>query len=154
MNIFVLNPSPSVSAFTLWATDKFMKHRRPKKMLVEACQLLSNALYEQGFAYPYKPTHLHHPCSLWTRERGYKWLYVYALFLNDLYEISTGKKHKGWEKCLPFFSSLPKEIADTYPEPDAVEFVNCTPYKDLPVFEAYKKHLQNKVDSELEKSSL
>lgn len=148
MNVFILNPSPSISAFTLWVTDKFMNHRRPKKMLLGACQLLSNALYEQGLPYPYKPTHLHHPCSIWTRERGYKWVYAYAVLLDDLYELTTGKKHKGWQKCYPFFSTVPKDILDKYPEPDSVEFVNCTPYKDLPVLDAYKKHLKNKIAGE------
>jgi len=60
VNIFITDISPLISAQSL--DDK-----RVVKMVLESAQLLSSAIFiNTGFIYSdiYRPTHLHHPCTL------------------------------------------------------------------------------------------
>lgn len=62
MNIFVTDISPIVSAQAL--DDK-----RVVKMILESAQLLSSAIFinsQSIYNDIYKPTHLKHPCTIWT----------------------------------------------------------------------------------------
>jgi hypothetical protein len=102
------------------------------KMYLEAVQLLCNAHQEPWVLYdsnsiaaarrrytertpaerlehdqlPYRPTHLNHPCSIWTRSRlaNYAWLLRLAASLGDEYEHRFGKRH-GTDPALAWCAS-------------------------------------------------
>lgn len=96
MNIFVLDEDPKIAA--QYHCDKHVV-----KMLLETAQLLSGALpYQSGI---YRPTHLKHPCSIWTREshENFQWLANLGISLGNEYSARFGKTHKSMaviEKCL------------------------------------------------------
>jgi hypothetical protein len=84
MNIFVLDFDPFKCA---WAHADV----HVNKMILESCQLLSNALVHG----PYKRTHYNHPCSVWARQtrENYWWLSDLTANLLDVYYNTTGKFH-------------------------------------------------------------
>lgn len=100
MNIFVL--SRHVRTCARMHCDQHVV-----KMPLESAQLLSTALYaatpdtwrvlhERGLAY--KPTHLNHPCAMWTRTclNNYLWLGALGLELCREYEYRFGDRpHRG-----------------------------------------------------------
>ena len=87
MNIFVTDPSPTVSAQVL--PDKHVV-----KMILESAQMLCSA-FENGGA-PYKRSYYNHPCTKWARESqaNYEWLLVHAYSLCEEYFLRYGKVHK------------------------------------------------------------
>lgn len=146
MNIFVISKNPRECA-------ECLDDLRLNKMIIETAQILSVAarrlfpdIDASGL---YKDSHINHPCV--------KWAYVDKLHFNFLFElfgelaeecyIRTGKSHLSIEKIyqplLDFYDFT--FHADNYKERD---FCNCTPYKNLPVFEAYKKTLCEKWDND------
>src|ERR1700756_168681 len=93
MNIFALDLSPVKSAE--YACDKHVV-----KMIIETAQLLSTAIHIQVPRNEnyllYKTTHVHHPCSKWTREsrENFEWLVDYGIALSKEYTVRYGKYHK------------------------------------------------------------
>jgi hypothetical protein len=136
MNIFVTNPNPKVCAEAL-------DDLRLNKMILETAQLLSTAIRFHGHIgdLAYKSTHVNHPCSMWARETvsNYAWLlgHFYAL-CQERFE-RTGKTHKSERLALTFEHSR-----HLLPSGSLTPFVNCTPYKDDGVFDAYKLTLVDK----------
>ena len=62
MNIFVTSNCPKLSAQAL-------DNKRVVKMVLETAQLLSTAIFiNSTITYDnlYKPTHVKHPCTIWT----------------------------------------------------------------------------------------
>ncbi len=87
MNVFVLDEDPCLAA--RYHCDKHLA-----KMVLETAQLLSGALpYQNGI---YRPTHLKHPCAIWTREshENFMWLAMLGISLGDEYTQRFDKTHK------------------------------------------------------------
>jgi Pyrimidine dimer DNA glycosylase len=90
MNIFLLDLDPKVSA-------RYLCNEHVCKMIVESAQMLSTAHrllsdYTDGL---YKPAHINHPSTIWTRESidNYRWHYEYFCFMAEEYEERYGKTH-------------------------------------------------------------
>jgi len=124
MNIFILHQDPKKAA-------RALQDLHVGKMLLEACQLLCSA-HPPGAA-PYRPTHLGHPCSLWTRAslENYRWLVAHAQALGEEYLYRFGKSHASFdvaawcrenEPGLPSLGLLPfaQAMPDCHRGPDAV----------------------------------
>src|SRR5262245_37614842 len=90
MNIFALDRDPQKAA-------RALQDLHIGKMLLEACQLLCAAHPAQTA--PYRPTHLQHPCSLWTRASlaNYRWLVKHAMALAQEFHYRFGKTHASAE---------------------------------------------------------
>lgn len=153
MNIFVTNRDPNKSAEYL-AQDKI----RLNKQILETTQLINNAFVYYGVPDNFRPlskdgnlykiTHINHPITKWICGSviHLMWCIDFYLKLCDIYYYKNNKSH------FCSFSSNRIYEAQIYlynkgagiREYSGVEFCNCNPYKDLPVFEAYKKHLADK----------
>jgi hypothetical protein len=129
MNLFVLDESPVVSA-----QQQCDKH--VVKMIVESAQMLSTAhryldgqltsipsksgktnvkywkLDDYREPYLYKPVHVNHPCTIWTRESvaNYMWHYRHFLALCYEYRYRYGRMHKTEEVLSDVLSFLPYNI--------------------------------------------
>ncbi|MBN2588094.1 MAG: hypothetical protein JXA64_10080 [Candidatus Fermentibacteraceae bacterium] len=86
MNIFVLDTDTSKCA-------RYHSDRHVVKMTLESAQMLCTVLHENGIAAPYRPTHKHHPCTLWTGRSLSNWLWLrdLALALNQEYMYRYGR---------------------------------------------------------------
>ena len=91
MNIFVLDTD--IKQCAQMHCDKHVV-----KMVLETAQLLSTANHINGKWTPsmYKPTHMHHPCTIWTAEStgNYAWLYSLFKWLCVEYTFRYDKLHK------------------------------------------------------------
>jgi hypothetical protein len=134
VNIFVTNKCPYESA-------RFLDDKRVVKMVLESMQMLGSALILNGGTSPYKLTHQNHPCTQWVSENhsNYWWLYQHFVALCEEYTKRYDKIHK----CEQYRDWL-IDGAEFLPDGDLTEFVNCTPYKDKPVTEAYRQTLRDK----------
>lgn len=132
MNIFVTSNCPVECAKTL-------DNKRVVKMCLETAQMLCTTIKLKGFATPYKMTHANHPCTKWVRSRqsNYNWTVRHFEALLAEYERRYKKKHacEGLKLLFGLFVTEDSTVE---------EFVNCTPYPELPVFDAYKQLLSDK----------
>lgn len=136
MNIFVIDPED------FQANVVMLDDRRLVKMVLETAQLLSTAIVAVGGTATYKPTHFNHPDSIWTRanQANYKWLLTYFVAISDEYTYRYERQHK----CVLLLPEFEQNI-DIFPQADVItEHPNCTPFKDLPVYEAYRKTMIDK----------
>ena len=99
MNIFYLHPDPYEAA-----AYHYDKHK--VKMILEAAQMLCTAHRMYNLDYecediPYKKAHVNHPSTVWARQSGqnYYWLYHYMIALGDEYTKRYGKTHLTITKC-------------------------------------------------------
>lgn len=124
MNIFVLSPSPQLSA--QWQTD-----RHVVKMCLESMQLLYHGA--QCFSIPVPKgapalgkTHAKHPCAIWTGSapENYRWLYNHASFLFLEYERRFVRIHRS-SVYLPALAPNWQESAQAFPVP--YSFAACMP---------------------------
>lgn len=134
MNIFATTDCPLASA-------QYLDDKRVVKMILESAQLMCTALVSVGVAAPYRPTHVGHPCTVWTAasQGNYRWLYEHFLALCGEYEARYNKLH-ACEMYSDFFAAE----QDALPAGGLTPFKNCTPYKLLPVHEAYVLTLADK----------
>lgn len=138
MNIFTISNDYKECASCL--DDK-----RLNKMLLETTQLLSAALHQNkasDFA-PYKLTHRNHPCTAWVRESKGNFLWTYGLYINlgREYIRRFNKVHK----CVTYAKKLYAGFKQAqFDKNERTDFVNCTPYKDKDIYEAYKLTLNEK----------
>lgn len=139
MNIFATNDCYVKSAVCL-------DDRRLIKMILESTQLLCTAINVSGGTSPYRSTHVNHPCSKWVREskRNFVWLMCHAFILAAEYTRRFDRTHK----CEEILISIQKDI-HLFPDIPRTPFANCTPYKDMPIFEAYKRHLATKWSNDI-----
>ena len=144
MNIFIVSPSPVKNALIL-------DDLRLNKMILETAQLLSSA-YRSLWADVdglYKTTHINHPCSIWARSKktNFKWLYKYFVELHTEFKFRKNRSnHLSFTKLNGIFKSKADIVADDVD----IEFnFNCTNYKHLAVFEAYKRQLIDKWISDI-----
>lgn len=127
MNIFVVDRNPAIAAASL--CDKHVI-----KMPLETAQMLSTI--SGG---PYKPTHVSHPCTLWTRScsGNYLWLWEHGMALCREYTRRYGKIHA----CQSVIQAM------EFPPPGVpggrlTEFVQCMPdeYRGDDPVEAYRRY--------------
>lgn len=134
MNIFVVSEDPVRNA-------RVLDNKRVVKMVLETAQLLSNYVHHIGEFTPYKKTHWNHPCSVWVREShaNYRWLCIYFSELCKEYTRRYGRIHKCSELLTLFFSHFDRE-----PVTDMTPFKNCTDFKHMSTFKAYREALKTK----------
>lgn len=147
MNIFVISNNPVECA-------RCLDDLRLNKMILETGQLLSSAyrrLYptridKEALDELYKDTHLEHPCSKWTRRRykNFYWLLELFIQLKEERFYRMGKGHKTFNTIYPLVSKDREVWISKINSLTEDDFVNCSPYKDLSVFEGYKRVLCDK----------
>ena len=133
MNIFYLDKCPVKAA-------KYQYNKHVVKMILESAQMLCTAhhcVMGEDANVPYKVAHKNHPSSIWARQSGenYTWLYRHMMELGREYERRYGKKHLSIIKCEDPLSILPGGILET----GLTKMPQCMPdeYKDKCSIQAY-----------------
>ena len=133
MNIFYLDKDPVKAAQV-----QYNKH--VVKMILESAQMLCTAhhcIMGEDADVPYKPAHRNHPSTIWARQSGenYTWLYRHMMELGKEYEKRYTKKHLSIIKCEDPLSILPGGILET----GLTKMPQCMPdeYKDECSIQAY-----------------
>jgi hypothetical protein len=106
MNIFYLDPDPEKCA-------AYHNDRHCVKMILESCQLLSNALPED--VAPYKRTHTRHPASLWVQKSIHNWLWLHNLTMYLFLEWKKRYNHENIEEhaCYSKWNNMtPPDLPD------------------------------------------
>ena len=111
MNIFYLDKCPEKAA-------RLQYNKHVVKMILESAQMLCTAhhcIMGEDADVPYKPAHRNHPSTIWARQSGenYTWLYRHMMELGREYEKRYGKKHLSIIKCEDPLSILPGGILET-----------------------------------------
>lgn len=139
MNIFSSDPCPIVCAEAL-------DNKRVVKMVLESAQMLSSAVFihTKTVTEPlYKPTHLGHPCVLWSANssENFAWLFQHFEALCAEYTFRYGKTH-ACEKLRAAFI----EHCAVVPAGPRTPFPCCMPdeHKIGDVHENYKSYLASK----------
>lgn len=106
MNFFYLDENPVKCA-------EYMVDRHVVKMILEHCQLLSTAQHLSGIESLYKPTHVNHPCAIWTRESlsNYKLLIEFTKAICKEYSYRYEKIH-ACESILYYCENVVPDIKD------------------------------------------
>ena len=133
MNIFYLDKCPEKAA-------RLQYNKHVVKMILESAQMLCTAhhcIMGEDADVPYKVAHKNHPSTIWARQSGenYTWLYRHMMELGKEYERRYGKKHLSIIKCEDPLSILPGGILET----GLTEMPQCMPdeYKDECSIQAY-----------------
>ena len=133
MNIFYLDKCPEKAA-------RLQYNKHVVKMILESAQMLCTAhhcIMGEDADVPYKPAHRNHPSTIWARQSGenYTWLYRHMMELGREYEKRYGKKHLSIIKCEDPLSILPGGILET----GLTKMPQCMPdeYKDECSIQAY-----------------
>ena len=133
MNIFYLDECPKKAA-------KLQYNKHVVKMILESAQMLCTAhhcIMGEDADVPYKPAHRNHPSTIWARQSGenYTWLYRHMMELGKEYEKRYSKKHLSIIKCEDPLSILPGGILET----GLTKMPQCMPdeYKDECSIQAY-----------------
>jgi len=136
MNIFILDAD--VVKCAQYHLDKHCV-----KMILETTQLLNNAriINDTNYNPIYRPTHLKHPCSIWTSESldNFKWLTELGLALCEEYTFRYSKIHK----CQSIIQNFSKEIDNlTLPKIGMTPYKLCMPdqYKVDDAIESYRNY--------------
>lgn len=145
MNLFITSKSAKKSAEYL-SQDSV----RLNKQIVECGQLLAYAGFNNGCPKKYLPynskgehyktktSHKFHKVTKWVEKSfaNYQWTLDFMLECHKLFN----KPHKTICNI-----SLFRFIGNNFiPAGELTDFCNDTPYKNIPVFKAYKKHLNDK----------
>ena len=141
MNIFVLDENPVIAAESL--CDKHIV-----KMILESAQMLCSAIplptthtNTYGGITLYKPTHINHPCTIWTgkSQENYEWLCKHAKAMCTEYTSRYKKFHKSEQviNVMTMFNSRYQ-----LPSIGLTPFAQAIPeqYKDLNVVVAYRNY--------------
>lgn len=145
MNVFVCHQDPVLAA-------KYLCDRHVVKMVLESAQLLSTVCAEKGLDFEgrYKSTHKGHPCVIamkndsnylnWVSQHGFALAFEYSNRFHKIHKsldvIHDASLVLIQEKLMPGkfdlmeIESFPKAVFDEF--------------KNLPVVEAYQKHLAKK----------
>lgn len=94
MNIFILDSDPSVAA-------RMLHDKHVVKMILETAQILGTVADRHGIDGDfYKPTHQHHPCTLWAGDSysNAQWLIRHGLAMSEEYSFRFAKSHASEEK--------------------------------------------------------
>ena len=87
MNIFILDRDIPTCA-------RYHADQHVVKMILESTQMLCTVSSQCGLQVPYRPTHMKHPCTLWTGRSlaNWKWLRRLALQLNAEFKYRYRKE--------------------------------------------------------------
>jgi hypothetical protein len=139
MNIFAVSDNPGECAQAL-------DDRRVVKMVLETAQLLSAAARTRPELVPtgvdpdrlYRLSHLNHPVSLWVRQcpAHYQWTRRLLEALLEEYGLRYGRVHA----C----RGIAEALGDAEESEPPSSWCNCTPYPQLPTFDAYRATLDAK----------
>lgn len=138
MNIFVLDYCPTVAA-------QMQCDKHVVKMPLECAQMLSTVhrAYGSDEMALYRPTHKHHPCTLWASasRANYYWLYDHFKALSDEYTHRYGRVHLSWRKLQDVVAHCPAQIIDDGLTP----FAQAMPdeYKHDDAVTAYRAYYVN-----------
>lgn len=138
MNIFVLDRNPVLAA-------RYHGDKHVVKMILETAQLLSTALHELGIPdVPYKPTHLNHPCAVWTRHsrENFYWLGALGYALCFEYRWRYDKVHKSQAVIDWACQTLIDESPLPFPETGLTPFALAMPeqYRSDDPVESYRRY--------------
>lgn len=135
LNIFILDTD--VAKCAEYHCDKHVV-----KMILESAQMLSTVCRKSGLNIGYKPTHSHHPCTLWASDSLSNWIWLRHLtaYLNEEYKYRYNKtcNHKSYD------------LANTLPLPN-ISDVGLTPfaqampdkYKQVNAVKAYRNYYKH-----------
>jgi hypothetical protein len=139
MNIFALDNDPVRAA--RWHSD-----RHVIKMILETAQILSTVHHGHGHPVTYKPTHPHHPCTLWAgaTAANYRWLQLLGLALCAEYTSRYGKTHACEDKLCGELAGPPAALSGDTRTPFALAMPEACKRPD-PV-ESYRRYYQHKAD--------
>lgn len=151
MNIFILD-------YSMEKNVQYYCDSHVNKMISEYCQLLSNAIYTStgkivkaqnidmfNSFYPkcvptINPTHVNHPCSVWTREsmQNFNWLKSLLFVLHD--EWKSRFYHT--DKHASFYKFIDGYINPILPDIGLTLFPQSMPdkYKNSDVITAYRAY--------------
>lgn len=135
MNIFVSDTDPTLAAQAL--DDK-----RVVKMVLETAQIISAVAHRYGIDDAwYKLTHVNHPCTLWAGDSDLNliWLLEHGKALSAEYTKRFSKTHASSAVI-----QLGYKLVPVVPVKPSSPFANCTPYKDMPIVQAYRTYLDDK----------
>ncbi|MDD3207045.1 MAG: hypothetical protein GX816_00475 [Erysipelotrichia bacterium] len=122
MNIFYLDPNPTIAA-------RYHVDKHVVKMILESAQILStvhhiNASDKRILDNIYRPTHYHHPSTIWASQNknNYRWLFLLFAALLDEYTFRFGKTHKS-STLIDFLKEPPESLSDDpfFPPTPAME---------------------------------
>lgn len=142
MNIFALDPDPSIAA--IYNCDKHVV-----KMVVELFQQLGSAVIRHGATpdmmpltskgTPLKGGHHNHPCTRWCGETrsNFKWAQKHAIGLCNQYFYRYQKYHS----CLAGIIQL-EDMQGLIPDGPLTPFAQAMPdqYKDADAVKAYRAY--------------
>ena len=155
MNIFVTDPSPTLSARCL--PDKHIV-----KMPLETCQMLSIVCSKKwGHNYgelhringePYKTekgAFRNHPCTIWANAclENTWWLLAHGLALCNEYEHRYGKSHSCKNTLMEATTIIPSSTDVWHNLPSSFTFAGPDEYKydtSIDTFTAYKRYISSK----------
>lgn len=140
MNIFVSSDDPFIAAQSL--DDK-----RLVKMVLETAQIISAVARRYNIEGPwYRLTHAKHPCTLWAGDcaGNLMWLLLHGEGLAKEYTKRFNKAHKSASVI-----NEGRKLLGAVPSGERTTFANCTPYKNMPVVQAYRQCLLDKWQSSL-----
>lgn len=143
MNIFALDPSPSVAAS--YHCDQHLN-----KMILESAQMLSTAMhkwYPHLSPYLYKIAHPNHPCTIWISQstQNAQWLSDLMYHLDDIRQSLGHNQHSSMLIRQMFMDN--NEL--TYSSYDGINHIFAGPlqYKlrpDLTVHQKYQEYYKLK----------
>lgn len=132
MNIFAVHVDPARAA-------EMLCDRHVVKMALETAQLLSTVHHQYGASARYKPTHAHHPCTVWSGQskQNYDWLVQHGLALCHEYTHRYGKRHA----CESVIEEL-RSHALAIPDLGRTAFAQAMPdeYRHADAVTAYRRY--------------
>ena len=143
MNIFYLDKDISKCV-------NYHNDRHVVKMIVEYCQLASNAHWYYGHEGPYRYTHKKHPCTSWviSSKQNYNYLVDLGLALCKEYTYRYEKTHATQKKLEWLKDNIPDELPDNgFSEPPKVIPEHCEKKDTVESYRGYyrleKQHIAN-----------
>jgi hypothetical protein len=135
MNLFVTDPSPTLSAQALCDI-------RLRKMVLETAQMLCTEGRRRGWqGMPYKPTHVNHPVVLSLQNDGtFGWTKEYFLAISNEYAYRFEKDHKSFIKCWYKIPKIDQSLPPTFHN-SARNLSLSIDFTHLPIFDAYRAYL-------------
>ena len=111
------------------------------KMQLESAQLLCTAVVLSGDVAPYKPTHVNHPCSIWTRQSLQNFLYLRDLAF-CMEKEWIWRFHKGKSKTHKAIDAVRTLIIPNLPDIGLTPFALAMPaeYKGNDPIESYRAY--------------
>ena len=155
MNIFVTDPSPTISA-------KHLPDKHVVKMPLETCQMLSIVCSDKwghnygdlhrldGQAYKTdKGAFRNHPCTIWANSclQNTWWLLAHGLALCNEYEHRYGKSHSCKNTLMEATTIIPSSTDVWHNLPSSFTFAGPDEFKhdtSIDIFTAYKRYVASK----------